>query len=520
MRRHRRAQEASVQGVAALRDRVIEIWAVYLSREASARYDWHLSIGAALIIGVPLLAGVLAGREAAGLIAALSAWLTAVAVPKPGRSARLRQFLWRAVMLTAAAALGLIVAGNLWLTVAAAATLSLLAPLPGVAVTPLILMIVSTSMQPTVAPGPHLALCAAGCLWAAALLMIPFFGGPFAPEPPSSPRVAPRSRLPRHYRSLRRAVSERDPKVLYGLRLCATVVVALVVLHAVALPHATWALMGIVTTLRPSWGQTKGRVIKRLIGVVAGCLLTAALIVPAQQLSPVLVCVLIAILGGIARPLRQYNYGFWPIFATPVMLLLIGLADTLTWIDVAERLSNNILGALLAVAATLLLWPPREQRLLPERITGLLHAEARYLERAAFVIEDGPQSVREGNSDKAAAAEADLAHARDRLAEQPHPPAQLLMDLDQTITSAGALRTLVHAGWREGAFTSADLLAIAGALRATGAACSALDLEQAPPVMPAALPGPAGAHASTLADAALRSAYASVTPVRAPPLHR
>ncbi|MDQ1246922.1 MAG: hypothetical protein QG597_1291 [Actinomycetota bacterium] len=500
-----------------LRDWMIDIWQTYLSKDASARYDWHLGAGAALVIGVPLVAGVLAGHEAAGFIAALSAWLTAVAVPKPGRSARIRQFGWRAVMLTAAAALGLMVAGNLWATVAAAATMSLLAPLPGVAVTPLILMMVSTSPQPTVAPGLHLALCAVGCLWAATLLMIPFFGGPFAPEPPAPPREPVRSRAEQYRSSLRRAFRERNPKLLYGLRLCTTVVVALLLLHMIALPHATWALMGIVTTLRPSWGQTKGRVTKRLIGVLAGCVLTAVLIVPVQQLSPLLVCLLIAVLGGVARPLRQYNYGFWPIFATPVMLLLISLAETLTWVDVAERLVNNILGALLAVAATLLLWPPREERLLPERIARLLHAEARYLERAAFVMEYGPQPVREGNYDKAAAAEADLRHARDRLAEQPRPPAQILVDLDRTITSASALRALIHVGWREGEFASSELLALAGALRSTGAACSALSLEQEPPVMPVPLPGPGGAQASSLQDAALRCAYASVMPIRAYP---
>ena len=79
---------------------------IYLSREASARYDWRLAIGTVFVVGAPMLAAVLAGRTDDGVLTSLAAWFTALAVPEPSWQARVRQLAVRCSLLTAATAVG------------------------------------------------------------------------------------------------------------------------------------------------------------------------------------------------------------------------------------------------------------------------------------------------------------------------------------------------------------------------------------------------------------------------------
>jgi hypothetical protein len=79
---------------------------LYVSREKSARYDWHLVLGTAVLAGAPILAGVLADQPADGVQASLGAWFTAIAIPEPHVTARARQLMTRTALLTAATCTG------------------------------------------------------------------------------------------------------------------------------------------------------------------------------------------------------------------------------------------------------------------------------------------------------------------------------------------------------------------------------------------------------------------------------
>ncbi|MFI1972093.1 FUSC family protein [Streptomyces cinnamoneus] len=325
---------------------------IYLLREEPARYDTRIAFAAALAVGTPLTAGVSTGHTRAGVVMALAAWVTVLAVPKSHRRARTVQLLTRTALLTAATTLGALVGGMLWATAAASAALALLVPVPYAGGSPLICMVTATVPQPGISTPEHVLLFLTGCLWATALLLLPVTGGPYSTTP--GPHPSPASATLPPWTALREAVTHKTPEFRHAVRVCACFTSSYTFMTLLHLPHANWALVGILTTLRADWSRTRSRIVKRLTGMLAGCLFTAPLL--ALTTTPLAAALAITVCGGIARPMRQFNYGFWPVFATPVLLLLTDFSTELTWVDVTERLTTNALGALIAAIA-MLLWP-------------------------------------------------------------------------------------------------------------------------------------------------------------------
>ncbi|MDX3538233.1 hypothetical protein PV721_28580 [Streptomyces sp. MB09-01] len=179
-----------------------------------------------------------------------------------------------------------------------------------------------------------------------------------------------------------------------------------------------------------------------------------------------------------------------------MLLLLTDFDQYLGGVDVAERPGNNLLGALLAAAAALLLWPAREEGRIPERLATLLDTHARFLERVAVVVEFGPVRQREYRILKAEAATADLRAARARLATRRGADPELLDRLDGVCGAADRMRGLITVhrpyGRARTVLDPAELLACARLLRDAAVA-----------VTPAGRAGPQGpGPAAPLTDAA------------------
>lgn len=482
---------------------------VVQSREEGGRYSWRLGLGAMAGMLVPLLIGISTDHVGYGKLIALSAVLFGMDIPRGSTAARVRVCARRTLLFTAAAALGIWVAGNLPATVAAIALISLLVPVHGIGSAPLILLVLAAQPAAGVDNGVHIALFAIGSLWGALIILLPFITGPHTDLDPSAAPVTARQA----WTVLRTAAGGRTPQFRYAVRLAVCFTLAFVLIEAVDLPHGTWVLIGIVTTMRPSWGQTNQRIIKRLAGTVIGAAIGAALLTLSDSMPQVLLAVLASLFGGIARPMRQVNYTLWTLFWAPATLLLLTFGTHAGWIDAAERLGNNALGAALAALATLLLWPHHEETNVPGRIALLLSAQARWLDRAASLIGRPLPQERLHTRRGVEAAEADLTASRARLAAQPHPAAGLLAELDATTAASVRLRELIHAHYPYTApelpFTADELRRIAGELRDTADQIDGIDGAGArPDRLRGEVPATAAdlmAHATAAAAAGLRA---------------
>ncbi len=86
--------------------------AIYRGKETNAHYNMGLGILTAISVCVPLIAGQLSGRAAAGDIAALAAWfLSPMMAPRNARR-RAFEFGRRVFITTAATTLGVVIGGD------------------------------------------------------------------------------------------------------------------------------------------------------------------------------------------------------------------------------------------------------------------------------------------------------------------------------------------------------------------------------------------------------------------------
>jgi hypothetical protein len=458
-----------------VRDAARTVTGLYLSREG--QYAWRFGVGMVLALGVPLAIGVASGHPPLGVAAGIGAYLLNLLVPQGNLRARGRQIGLQWLACSAATALGVLVSGNLPLTVLA---IALIAPVttPGMAaVIPLVFAVQGLA---GVSDGTYALLFAAGGLWTSLLLLIPLIAGrpePTRPAPPG-PRHPEDKPWVRHWAAVRASAADRTLEFRYKVRLAVCFTLAFIAVDLLDIPHGTWVLAGVFGCLRPTWGQTTSRTAKRIIGNIVGSGLAAAVLILAPPpTAPVLAAVTVAC-AGTARILRGYNYGLWPIFAAPAMLLLFSLDLQSTWIDAAERVSNNIAGAVLAALATLFLWPHREQTLVPGRLEELLMAQARYLDRVASLAGKPPPAERAHTRDAVEAAEQHLATSKDRLAAQPRPPRHLMAGLDAVRDASARLRAplATHPPHAEPPlpYTADALHHFAQQLRDTGAALDGL----------------------------------------------
>jgi uncharacterized membrane protein YccC len=77
-----------------------------------------------------------------------------------------------------------------------------------------------------------------------------------------------------------------------------------------------------------------------------------------------------------------------------VIILLIGMASTDPWVDLAQRVGYTVLGALLALAAVYLLWPRWERDQLRDRLARAIDADKAYVDAVLHGISD-PSAVEE-----------------------------------------------------------------------------------------------------------------------------
>ncbi|RLU80464.1 hypothetical protein CTZ27_35140 [Streptomyces griseocarneus] len=328
---------------------------IYLRREPEAHYHWRFGILVGVVVAVPLIAGELAGSRSAGVTGALAAWFVALAIPPRTAVQRLLFLGRRLLVLTATSALGVLTGHHAPWTAAAIVVLALMIPVPGMTITPLITFIMATTAPHGLTASGYTGSFFLGGAAALIVLLLPVAASPVAP-PFAGLRVKdPWRRLVDHVR-------RRSPEARYAAQAAVCICAGHLILAALHWPHAGWVLVGVLTTLRPTWDATRARVVKRSIGMVGGSALTALLLLIGAHSGYWTTVACIAVLGGLARPLRQYNYGYWPILGTPVLLLLVSLEAPLTVVDSAWRLGNNLLGAAITLLAVTFLWPHRTQR--------------------------------------------------------------------------------------------------------------------------------------------------------------
>jgi len=241
----------------------------------------------------------------------------------------------------------------------------------------------------------------------------------------------------------------------HAVRVALVVLAAMAATRALHLERAYWATLTAVLLLQPYLPATLTRGLQRVGGTILGGLIAAA--ITAIVRDPLGIAIAAIGFAAISAAVLQLNYGLYALFLTPTFVLLAEVHARDTHL-VELRIVNTLLGAGLAVAGALLLWPTRESARAADRLADALDGAAGYLRevfravtahapaRSAVVIEARRRAGRALNN-------ADL--SLDRLAAEGPPPeileshmalATMTRRLAATLSAFGTARHVVDPG--------------------------------------------------------------------------
>ncbi|WP_145925374.1 FUSC family protein [Bordetella sp. H567] len=182
---------------------------------------------------------------------------------------------------------------------------------------------------------------------------------------------------------LRENMTPSSAGLRHAARLAVVVGMAFVAVRALKLPFGYWATMATLLVLQPSVGSTWPRSLDRAVGSIIGAVIAAALGVVVH--TPLALSLVVFPLICLTMALRKVGYILYVIFLTPTFVLVTDLASPANeLLYSATRLGNNILGVVLALLGTYLLWPKRDADYLPDALADAVAANLQYLRLSLY----------------------------------------------------------------------------------------------------------------------------------------
>ena len=194
------------------------------------------------------------------------------------------------------------------------------------------------------------------------------------------PLAAVRRLLDGAVRGVRVLASPNAVTTRHALRLGVTVAIAQAIGTLAHLSRAQWITTTVLLVLQPYAGTTWQRGISRVMGTVLGGVVAALL--AAVLRDQLLVAAIMFPLSVAAIAVRTVDYALFTFFLTPVFVLLAEPALG-NWKLAGVRILDTVIGGVLAIVASRVLWPTYEHNTLPDTIGGLLDAVRAYFRTAA-----------------------------------------------------------------------------------------------------------------------------------------
>jgi uncharacterized membrane protein YccC len=197
---------------------------------------------------------------------------------------------------------------------------------------------------------------------------------------PSSPQI--------WLEALRSNFTSRSVMFRHALRLGMVAAADLLLLRLIHITHSYWMPMTSIIVLQPYTGETWRKSGDRVAGTVSGAILAAGL----AAIMPSEAGIIAVISVGCIFALSVYavDYAWYSFFITPTIVLLSQphIGD---WHLAAVRTGMTLLGAGIALAGMLVLWPQRESSQLPLLLARAAAMDAAYL-RALLQFWQNPES--------------------------------------------------------------------------------------------------------------------------------
>jgi len=182
--------------------------------------------------------------------------------------------------------------------------------------------------------------------------------------------------------TLRASLTFDSLAMRHALRVAIVTGVAVLVTRLLDLPRGYWVTITAIIILQPYAGATLVKGLQRVLGTVAGALLTVALVALLRDPRGLLVAIFV--FAAISVAFLRVNYLIYSIFLTPTFVLLAEMSAG-DWHLAEVRVLNTLIGGALGLAGSWLLWPSPERDRFPELAATALRAAATHARTVAAV---------------------------------------------------------------------------------------------------------------------------------------
>lgn len=170
---------------------------------------------------------------------------------------------------------------------------------------------------------------------------------------------------------LRASVSLDSVVMRHAVRYAAAVLTAALIAELTGVREGWWIVLTVVVVLRAGMAQSLSTISSRLAGTLIGALAGSILIsiITTEYVEVVVIAALLLIVAVAVLPL---NYTYGTICITTLVLLLVHSAGGAGFELVGWRVLNTVIGAVIAAAAAMLLWPDRGSNAVPRQLRQYL----------------------------------------------------------------------------------------------------------------------------------------------------
>jgi uncharacterized membrane protein YccC len=167
----------------------------------------------------------------------------------------------------------------------------------------------------------------------------------------------------------------------HSLRLALVVMIGYSIGALFAVNNSYWILLTIVVIMRPNYGLTKTRSKQRILGTLIGAAIAVGIVLIVQ--NPVFYAIIAIITLILAFAMVQRNYKTSAVFITLSVVFIYALLQPNVLDVIQFRVVDTLIGAGLAAAGNLFLWPSWESLGMRVLISESIEANKKYLEEIA-----------------------------------------------------------------------------------------------------------------------------------------
>lgn len=163
----------------------------------------------------------------------------------------------------------------------------------------------------------------------------------------------------------------------HAVRVAVVAALATAAIVYLDLPHGIWLPGTALVILQPDFGATLSRAFERSSGTLLGALIASGLIATLHDTPHYNLAIAVLLFLTFLLLRRSYSWGIT--FLTPLIIMLLALSGSGTWIDAAYRAFDTLSGAGLAIVAGYLIWPRWQRENLADCFVAAIRADKVYL---------------------------------------------------------------------------------------------------------------------------------------------